>query len=146
MEDGKSSVYGVRYQNDEIVMYRKIEGKEETKVVKDTNKKKLLVAGQGLHYWILHNFDELLARKKIELLFLIPGKLDTYNFTLKLLKSTQDMAELEVEIDSWFLRLFAPKLELSYDIRKKRLAKYKGLSNLQTEKGDLMNVEIIYKH
>jgi hypothetical protein len=146
MEDKKTGVYGVRYKNDEIIMYRKFEGKEETKTVKTAQKNKLLVAGQGLHYWILHHFDELLAKKKIELLFLIPGKLDTYHFTLKLLKNTPETAELEVEIDSWFLRLFAPKLELTYDIKTKRLARYKGLSNLQTEKGDLMNVEIIYRH
>jgi hypothetical protein len=146
MEDKKTGVYGVRYRDEEIIMYRKFEGQEETKTIKNDNKKKLLVAGQGLHYWILHNFDELLAKKKIELLFLIPGKLDTYNFTLKLLKSTPDRAELEVEIDSWFLRLFAPKLELTYDIKNKRLARYKGLSNLQSDKGDIMNVEIIYRH
>jgi hypothetical protein len=66
--------------------------------------------------------------------------------TLKLLISTPDRAELEVEIDSWFLRLFAPKLELTYDIKNKRLARYKGSSNLQSDKGDIMNVEIIYRH
>jgi hypothetical protein len=77
MEDKKTGVYGVRYRDEEIIMYRKFEGQEETKTIKNDNKKKLLVAGQGLHYWILHNFDELLAKKKIELLFLIPGKLDT---------------------------------------------------------------------
>jgi hypothetical protein len=90
--------------------------------------------------------EEIISAKKLDLLFLIPGRLDAYNFYLKVKKSSSETVEFDIEIDNWFLRMFAPKLELVYDRKKGRLLLYKGLSNLTDENKKMMNVEISYKY
>lgn len=139
--------HGVRYQGNNAQMFSKEEGKEETSVVdKDDAKGKLVVGGQGLHYYTVAKLEEIVGQKKLDLLFLIPGRLDAYNFYMKVKKSSPETVEFEIEIDNWLLRMFAPKLELVYDRKRGRLLNYKGLSNIRDEKKKMMNVEITYKY
>jgi len=137
---------GVRYLNGKLLMFSHEYGKkEESKAVKEY-KGKLTVGGQGLHYYLVTHLEEVIKKGKLELKFLIPGRLDEYDFYLKVTKTEPTLVSFEIEIDNWFLRLFAPKLKLLYDRQKKRLLQYEGLSNLKNEKGDMMNVQIKYKY
>lgn len=140
--------HGVRYMGNVLVMYNiNDEGKEETESL-DVNQleNKLVVGGQGLHYYLVTNMEEVIKKKKLDLKFLIPGRLDAYNFYLKVIKSEQDLVTFEIEIDNWLLKLFAPKLKLVYSRITPRLLKYSGLSNITDKKKDMMNVEIIYNY
>jgi hypothetical protein len=137
--------YGIRYQGAAPLMYRIENGKEEKKAIKD-EAGKLLVGGQGLHYHIIEHMDEIIRKGKLDLKFVIPGKLDAYDFYLKVAKVMPGKVEFDVEIDNWFLRLFAPGLKLIYDTKEKRLLRYSGLSNIQNDKKEIMNVEIEYKY
>lgn len=140
--------HGLRHIGEELELFNQDEGKkEETKRLSPSEfKGKLVVAAQGLHYYLLQHFDEVLKQGKLDLAFLIPGRLDAYNFYLKVVRKTEDDAELEILIDNWFLRLFAPKLRLFYDLKKRRLLRYQGLSNMKNTNGDMMNVEIEYHY
>lgn len=140
------SQHGVRYMNDKLIMFSKSEDeKEETKKI-DEEDKKLIVGGQGFHYYLVTHLEEVIKKGKLDLLFLIPGRLDAYDFYLKVKEKTETKVTFEIEIDNWFLRLFAPKLVLEYDRNNKRLLKYRGLSNLKNDKNEMMNVEITYNY
>lgn len=140
--------HGVRYENDKIVMYNQDDNeKEKSKLLNPRDfKNKLIVAGQGLHYYIVGNMEDIILKGKLDMRFLIPGRLDSYNFYMKMKKSSSETVEFEIEIDNWFLRMFAPKLELVYDRKKSRLLSYKGLSNIRDKDKEIMNVEITYKY
>lgn len=140
--------HGLRYEGDTLVLFNQDEGKkEETKKLdKDDLKGKLVVGGQGLHYYLVANMEEVIKKGEIDLKFLIPGRLDAYNFYLKVVKKSEDNVQMEIEIDNWLLKLFAPKLKLIYSRKNPRLLKYSGLSNITDEKKDMMNVDIEYSY
>jgi hypothetical protein len=147
MEDPvHKNTHGLRYEGDHLILFNQDAGKkEETKKLdKDDLKGKLVVGGQGLHYYLVANLEEVIRKGELELKFLIPGRLDAYNFYLKVVKKSADNVEIDIAIDNWLLKLFAPKLKLIYDRKNPRLLKYSGLSNITDEKKDMMNVDIIY--
>lgn len=140
--------HGVRYQDEKLVMFNKdADSKEETEVLeKKETKGKLVVGGQGLHYYLTGNIEEVIKKGKLDLKFLIPGRLDAYNFYLKVVKKDEETVHFDIEIDNWFLKLFAPKLKLVYARKNPRLIRYSGLSNITDSKKEMMNVEIEYKY
>jgi hypothetical protein len=90
--------------------------------------------------------DEVIQKGKLTLKFMIPGPLDVYEFKLKVFKVMDDKVEFEVMINNWFLKLFAPKLKMIYELKSRRLLSYEGLSNLKGADGKLMKVEIKYDY
>lgn len=142
------NTHGLRYLNDSPFMFNQDDkDSEETKKIdiKDF-KGKLVVGGQGLHYYLVSNFESVIKNKTLKLKFVIPGRLDVYDFYLKLIGQSDEKIVFEVEIDNWFLKLFAPKLKMVYDAKSKRLLKYSGLSNIRTEEKEMMNVDIEYSY
>jgi hypothetical protein len=141
------NVHGMRYGKGQKELYSKEGSREKSKVVKESDGQgKIIVGGQGLHYYLVSNLEAVIEKKKLSLLFLIPGNLDAYNFYLKVMQADDKTVKMEIEIDNWFLKLFAPKLLLEYDRPTKKLLKYKGLSNLKDESNKMMNVEITYSY
>jgi len=139
--------HGVRYENNVIILFNREGTKEDTKSIRvDDFKNKLLVGGQGFHYYLVEHLEEIIKKQELALKFLIPGRLDAYDFYLKVGKVTADTVDFEIEIDNWFLKLFAPKLELVYDRKSKRLLHYSGLSNIKDKKKELMKVKIKYTY
>lgn len=148
MQDIKNkSKHGIRYSGETPIMFNQDrDDKEKTKeILLEEYKNQLVVGGQGLHYYFIAHFEEVIKKKNLKLRFMIPGKLDSYDFYLKVKRVETEKVYIEVEIDSWLLKLFAPKLEMIYEIKTKRLLKYKGLSNIQMDSKP-MNVEINYRY
>jgi hypothetical protein len=139
--------HGVRYVDGKPVMYNQEKDKpEETKSLSEKEQKgRMVVGGQGLHYYLREHFSEL-NKKDIPILFLIPGRLEGYKFELNFLRDTNGVLDYEIEIDNFFLKLFAPKLDMVYERSSKRLLNYKGLSNLLDDKGKNQSVEIKYAY
>lgn len=144
----KKNKHGTRLKNNKIELFNQDgDEKEETEIIENKNDKGLIVASQGLHYYLISNYEKMKTEQKFLLKFLIPGRLDSYKFILSYKgKSKDGLDEFEVEIDNWILRMFAPSLILRYQPETKRLIYYKGLSNLSDEKGEMMSVEINYKY
>jgi hypothetical protein len=141
------SRHGIRYTDQGLEMFTQ-EGteKEQTKVLTNVDDgKKLLVGCQGLGYYFRDHVQKFKEAKKTPILFLIPGVLDTYNFELEYEKPLSSNLDLfEIHVKNFFLRLFAPTLEVFYDANLKRMTKYKGVSNLYDEKKKQQIVEINY--
>jgi hypothetical protein len=150
IEDYRSGdVEGLRHVNGKITLFDKEKDMpEKTRTLDDKDSEdRILVGCQGLNYYVLGHLDSAEPIKSLPLRFLIPGKLDYYDFDMKEVdQPDKNIAEFEVFIKNWFLRIFAPKLEVKYDRKTKRLIWYKGLSNIKNDKGKNQSVTIVYKY
>lgn len=111
-----------------------------------TNEKEVQISGPGLIYFVAANLDKLISKKKLEFQYIIPGRLEAFDFYIKNTAHNKEVAEFEVGMKSWLMRLFGPRLKLIYDIQKKRLIFFEGLSNLRDSEGKMMSVDIQYKY
>lgn len=143
MRDGNR--YGVRWENGTAIMWdKKKDGKERTeKITTNFADGKLVIGGQGLHYYMRDKLSEL-KNKKLAIAILIPGKLDWYSFLVEYQGEDAGLMKFVIKAQSAFLRLFAPRLEVWYSADGK-LQRYKGLSNLSDDKGGNQSVEIKYR-
>lgn len=140
-------VQGLRRENGKIVLFdREKDKSEKTRVIEDEDAdKRILIGCQGLNYYVLGNLDSLDPAKPLPLRFLIPGRLDYYDFDMKEVKSDDPkIATFEIHIKNWFLRMFAPRLHAKYERKTKRLVWYEGLSNIKDEHDDNQVVTIDY--
>ena len=127
---------------------------DELEVFHQNKRKKLKynsswVSGQGFHYLAKDRLEKVDQNEKQHFKFLIPSKLDSYNFRLSSAgrdDKNPDYERVLLEIDHWFFRLFAPKIVATYDIKTRRLMRYEGPSNIELKKGEIKNVTIEYSY
>jgi hypothetical protein len=150
VEDFRSGdIEGLRRENGKLVLFDQEKNKsEKTRVLEENDAdKRILVGCQGLNYYLLGHLDGEEPVKALPLRFLIPGKLDYYDFDMKEIPSgDKKVAEFEISIKNWFLRMFAPKLYAKYDRKTKHLGWYNGLSNIKNDKGENQSVVIEYEY
>jgi hypothetical protein len=108
-----------------------------------------MVTGQGLHMYLRDHLDELAEGDAIQQVrFLVP--LEGRDFTFRIRRLDQPVESgtvaFAIEADSWFLRWFAPTLEVHYDRNSRRLLSYQGASNLLGADRDVQNVTITYRY
>jgi hypothetical protein len=139
-------VHGLRYVGDGPVLFDQEKGRQEFTKKVEWDGSRLMMSSHGLHYYILAHLEEILRSKELKMSFLIADRLADYDFELNVLAQNDDVAEMEVKIENWFLRIFSPRLKLIYDIKKKRLLSYEGLSNVKAINGNLQSVDITYKY
>lgn len=143
------NVEGVRRDRGKLVMFDQDPGKlERTRSLDDSDLGiHILVGGQGMNYYLLDHLETIQPLQELSLRFLIPGKLDFYDFKIKKTnESTDGIVEFEIVIQNWFFKIFAPKLFVKYDKKKKRIVWYKGISNLKSDDGSKQNVTITYEY
>lgn len=143
------NVQGLRREKGRLVLFDRDPGEpERTRIISESDGAgRILVACQGLNYYLLGNPVAFDRSGQLPLRFLIPGKLDYFDFTLEKVRETEDgRVDYEIAIQNWFLRLFAPKLYVTYDRVAKRIVKYRGLSNITDENGQPQNVTIDYTY
>jgi len=118
---------------------------EEMVTLKDN-----MITGQGLHFYIQDHLTELAAldqARKVE--FLVPLQGEYFTFRIQRLDRAAPepgTVAFKITIDNWFMRLFAPELEVEYDLASKRLLSYRGASNLWDEQKNVQNVTITYQY
>lgn len=107
-----------------------------------------MVSGQGLHHYIQDHLDRLTAGEMLRVGFLAPLAGEVYNFRIRQtgMNTSNDTAKLRIDIDNWFLRLFAPYLEVEYDLRNAYLLRYRGPSNLLRPDREAQTVSIEYRY
>lgn len=109
-----------------------------------------MITGQGLHVFLQDHLQKLVDRDVVEKVnFLIPLEGEQYPFRIRHLTgpgSSPGTVSFRVEIDNWFLRLFAPYIEVRYHRATKRLLYYKGPSNLLDANREVQNVTITYEY
>ena len=140
-------VQGLRRDGNQVVLYFKEKGKaEESRLLSsDDEKDRILVGCQGLNYYLLGNLSSFDPRRTLPLRFLIPGKLEYYDFDMKQVGGAQgEVVEFEIKVKNWFLKLFAPTLRVKYDRNQKRIVWYEGISNIKDDEGNNQKVTINY--
>lgn len=141
--------YGIRRADEKVVLFNQDDGKAEQKkeLVDKNDKDRVQVGCQGFNYFLKGKIDQFKNEKIQPVLFMVPGDLSTYKFSLEFLRENPDRTvDFKVKIENWFLRAFAPQLEFKYDQKIDRIVWYKGISNIKNAQGKTMNVEIDYKY
>lgn len=145
------SILGVRWEDGKIVLFhndvKAPDKAQETRILTTrAGEGRLLVAGQGLNFYMHENIDKLKPGQVVPLRLLIPGKLDYYDFDLEVGSEQHGVIEFEIYAKNWFFRLLAPKFRARYELKTKRIVWYDGLSNISNDKGDTQVVTIDFNY
>ncbi len=136
---------GLYWKDDQLMMFHQKQGKERKD--KPYNFRESLVSGQGLHKFLMANYDELLKGKVFKVDFLLPARFDAYGFRIKMIPSkNKNHVRFRAEFRSWFMRLVAPHLEVAYDKTNKNLMEFTGPSNVLDDAGNTQDVVITYTY
>ena len=129
----------------EVFGRKKKSSKLKKKNIKIGNK--TVFAAQGFNFFFIDNIMKLQRLDEpLEVKFIIPMEGKKYSFRIrKRGESKRGLVKFRIEIDNWFLRLFAPHIDLKYDTMQNRLVEYKGPSNLLNKKKQVQSVIILYK-
>lgn len=111
---------------------------------------------QGYHNFIVSKMDQFSPGQEIEIEFIAANKLASFDFKvrytgpkkLKISKKEKDLAPVgfELEINSWLIGMFAPKLLVTYDKKSKRILQFKGITNILAANGDAQDLTIDYSY
>lgn len=103
------------------------------------------VADAGFDEFVRGHWDELARGTALEVPFLVPSRLDTMPFRVRKVRDER----IDGEIASVFrlslagpLGWFLPDIEVSYRDRDRRLARYRGLTNIRDASGALLEARI----
>ncbi|MFT6955705.1 MAG: hypothetical protein ACJAYC_000706 [Halieaceae bacterium] len=108
-----------------------------------------LVVDAGFDNFVRSVWSQLEAGTEVKFPFLVVGFDDPIGMTA--LRTESDTCTdmelcLEVNLDSWFLRLLVAPIELSYSLQNKRLLRFSGTSNIKGDEGKSLNVDILYRY
>lgn len=107
------------------------------------------VSDAGFDNFILEHWDQIIAGKKFKRDFLVPSMQEFLSFRIYqdaiVNKEGQSLRLINIEPDSFFVRVIAGTLKLYYDSDKPALRIFEGVSNMRDSKGDNYNVLIKYE-
>jgi hypothetical protein len=136
---------GAKVENDRVRMYAQRDANSglRTKAIPKASNQ---IVGQGFHHFIMNHLETIAAGEILAVKMILPAQLDDFNFRIRKKGIEGDVISIRLEIDNWFLRLFAPHVDTDYDVRSKRLLRYEGLSNLKDRSGIYKVVTIVYDY
>lgn len=108
--------------------------------------KEAVVSGPGLIYFVGQNLEQILTKDHLNFKYLIPGRPQAFDFTIKTIAHGPELAEFEIKMRSWVMNIFGPRIRLIYDVKRKRILFYEGLSILRDPDGKMMSVDVEYKY
>jgi hypothetical protein len=136
---------GAKVGVDRIRLFRKQSPEAELED-KYLRKEDNQIVGQGFHQFIVHNLELIAQGQIFQVLMVLPSRLDQYEFRISKQKIEGDTIFIRLEVDNWLLRLFAPHIDVEYDLRTHHLLRYKGVSNLEDIQGKHKDVTITYSY
>lgn len=142
------SLQGERWRKGNLEVFSRETKKDRmaSRSLATSNQKEVLISGPGLIYFIAANLQKIISNDVLDFQYVIPGRLEAFDFYIETLAHNNQQVEFEIKMKSWLMRLFGPRLKLIYNIQKKRLISFEGLSNLRDEEGKMMSVDIQYKY
>jgi len=132
---------GARWQDGNYLLLRG----DETRALEPVA---TLVASSGFDRFVRANWETLAAGGSIELDFALPARLQTLRLRMARIEAPEELPGsalwLRIVPAQPLLRAFVDPIELAYD-GERRLALYRGLSNLDGADGKALSVEIRYR-
>lgn len=133
---------GLRFKNNKYYIFHSDkDSKEQIQELKNPDQ---AIAGQGLHYYILQNFNFFL-QQELKFNLVLPTELDYFRFKIRRVQDSNEILTLRVESSNWFVRLFAPHFDMNYHIQNKEIHSYLGPSNILDDNQKLQYVYMIYE-
>lgn len=136
---------GVKVEGDRLLLFRRKNpdaGLESSSLEKRDDQ----IVGQGFHQFLRLNLETISAGKTFQVQLVLPSRLNQYSFRIRKQNLEGQTLKIRLEIDNWFLRLFAPHVDCEYDLSTRRLLRYTGISNLEDGSGSHKKVDIVYTY
>ena len=147
LDERQQSIQGIRWLENKVDIFT--QSARDAKVIHQRiglDPLEVYIAGPGLIYYVGAHLDQLVAGHIFKFKYVIPGKFQTYDFYIEMIQHNQQLAEFDVKLQSWSMRLFGANLKIIFSVPKKRILIYEGPSNLRDEDGKMMRVKIEYKY
>lgn len=100
----------------------------------------------GFHYFILANFDQLLAGDSVRFQFLAPTRLTWTALEIEPGTRRDDRLTLTLRLQNPVLNWLLDPIELVYDAESRRLLEYRGLTNLPRPDDGNYRARILYTY
>ena len=136
---------GAEVSLDRIWLFRKRSPEDDIES-KYLAKDKDQIVGQGFHQFIVHNLEQIAQGEIFQVRLVLPSRLDQYEFRIRKRKIEGDILFIRLEVDNWLLRPFAPHIDVDYNLKKRQLLRYEGISNLEDSSGKHKKVGITYSY
>lgn len=131
---------GARVMPDRILIYSQKNPQTETK-------RKYLprisdqIVGQGFYHFVAANLDDLARGQSLSAKLVLPAQMGQYDVRISKRRIQGNRIQLVVELNNWFMRLFAPNVEVEYEMDTRRLLWYRGISMVSNKEDK--NVEVV---
>jgi hypothetical protein len=108
-----------------------------------------VVIDAGFDVFVRQNWDSLVAGNSLEFQFPLADRERLVDLRIKPLGCsypTQTDQCFRLDVANWFLRMLVKPIELGYDVERRRLTRFRGLSNIGDENGNGLVVDIKYDY
>lgn len=108
-----------------------------------------LVIDAGFDNFIRENWARLTSGEVLNFYFPLAKRSTLANLRVKQANCSYETDTdtcFSLEVSNWFLRLLVDPIELGYAYNTKELMRYRGLSNIEDDKGEGMVVDIRYQY
>ncbi|MGE3760154.1 MAG: hypothetical protein AB7H97_20485 [Pseudobdellovibrionaceae bacterium] len=132
--------------NGYLVWKKNKDGKREEELIekRDFKDKDLVVAGQGLFFYLRNHLKTFKKGDSIPVKLLFPGRLDYFSFDLTVHEEGSRFVSFRMNANNILLSLFIPSLRFKFDRDSNEIVEYTGPSNLVDDRGGMQKVEISY--
>ena len=136
---------GARVLSDRILLYlQKSPGSK--KLEKYIPKISDQIVGQGFYQYVADNLDYLARGQSLSAKLVLPAQMGQFNVQISKRSKQGNRIQLAVKLKNWFLRLFAPNIEIEYDLNTRRLLRYRGISLVSNDDGKDFEVVTTYDY
>lgn len=115
----------------------------------ETSSQPTLVVDAGFDHFVRGNWTDLKKGNAASLEYLLPSRQQTVALTIRQSncpEATNNSTCFTVTPTNWFFRMLAPSIYLAYDNETRCLTHFRGKSNISSEQGAAMAVDIYYTH
>jgi hypothetical protein len=131
---------GARVMPDRILIYSQKNPQTETDK-KYLPRKSDQIVGQGFYQYVAANLDALARGQSLSAKLVLPAQMGQYDVRISKQRIQGNRIQLVVELNNWFMRLFAPNVEVEYEMDTRRLMWYRGVSMVSNKEDK--NVEVV---
>jgi hypothetical protein len=127
------------------------ESTRDSEKAKELPRRSLMMAVTGVVFYLRDHLEDFLSeRQNSKVRVVVPARLDHFGFRLIRLRSPasedQEVLKFKIQIQNIFFRMFVPRIEATYDVRKKRILTYHGPTNFADPRGKLQVVTVHFHY